>query len=43
MKEYLTPEFEMLAYEAEDCLKGSLEVPFEEQDVSYIIEDLFGD
>ena len=42
MKEYLAPEFETIKYDVEDCLTGSQTVPFEEEEIGNIIDDLFG-
>lgn len=41
MKEYLAPEFETIKYNVEDCLTGSNSVPFEDEDIGNIIDDLY--
>lgn len=41
MKEYFAPEFEKIEYYVEDCLKGSLGVESETEDIGEIIDDLY--
>ena len=43
MREYLSPVFEMIKYDVEDCLEGSNTVPFDQEDIGKIIDDLYGD
>ena len=41
MKEYLAPDFEKIEYIVEDCLNGSKNVPYEDDDIGQIIDDLY--
>lgn len=40
MKEYITPEVEIVEYEVEDCLTGSTDIPKETEEIGGIIGDL---
>ncbi|MGN1138830.1 MAG: hypothetical protein ACI4RM_05230 [Ruminococcus sp.] len=40
MKEYKTPEIEMIKYDVEECLTGSTEIPKESEDIGSILDDL---
>lgn len=40
MKDYKTPEFELVEYEVEDCLDGSTNIPVEEENIGGIVGDL---
>ncbi|MGN1130006.1 MAG: hypothetical protein ACI4Q8_01550 [Ruminococcus sp.] len=40
MKNYETPELELVRYDVEDCLTGSTEIPKETEDIGGILDDL---
>ncbi|MDD6848447.1 MAG: hypothetical protein PUD53_06755 [Oscillospiraceae bacterium] len=40
MKEYKTPEIEMIKYDVEECLTGSTEIPKEAEDIGSMLSEL---
>jgi hypothetical protein len=40
MKEYKTPDFEMIEYDVEDCLTGSKEIPKETESLDDILNGI---